>query len=157
MAIFLTVIITIFVIGLLELIFAKLGSSYLVAIIKKSIDISCYIDTYHYHKDTSERVEIGQKMLYKEFFGERKSNFVKDKIDYIFWVFYTHIFDKLLDTVPISVTRHNNRCLSEGEVRGIEKFLDEYLEKQENKYEEYATDSERRKDSECISEANSNE
>ena len=52
-------------------------------------------------------------------------------------------FNKLLNCIPIEVNRYNNHCLEENEVRKTEKFLDDYLDKQEEVYLKYASDYEK--------------
>lgn len=139
MAIFLTVIITILVIVLLQILLLALSKPYIKKIIDDAIDVSCYINTYHYNKEEWDRIKIGQDRYCKLLFNNKVTSFRKDKTDFIFWILYTQIFSKLLNCIPVKVNMHNNRCLSEGEQRGTERFLDEYLKEQEKAYQNYAT------------------
>ena len=137
---FLTILIIVLVI-LLICLFVKLSIPFTKKVINNAIDIACYVDTYHYTKNTKERIKIGKDKFYKSLFKEDNS-FYKSKTDYIFEVFYTRIFTKLLNVVPVEVTRKNNRCLSDGEERNSGKIFDEYFKKQETQYKRYATTNE---------------
>lgn len=141
MAIFLSIIITIFIVACLQILFFKLAQPYIKMIFDKAIDVACYVNTYHYDKTTEERVTIGQERFYKVLFKEdgKLASFKREKTDFIFWMLYTHYFDCLLDCIPIFVNRHNNRCLAEGELRGTEKYLDDIQQKLEKRYKSYAT------------------
>lgn len=57
MIIFLTVVITLLIVILLEYIFFKLSIPYFTEIIKKAIDISCYENTFHY-METEEELSL---------------------------------------------------------------------------------------------------
>lgn len=142
MTILLTVIIAILVMLLLQFIILKISLPYAKETIKKAIDVSCYINTYHYSKDEINRIRIGRERYYEALFGDKVTEFKKDKTDYIFWIFYTQVFNKLLNCIPIDITMYNNRCLSEGELRKTELYLDDYLENQEKEYKKYATEIE---------------
>ena len=76
-------------------------------------------------------------------FKNKITKFKKKKTEFIFDILYTTIFVKLLSCIPIKINRYNNRCLSEGEVRKTEKILDDYLDKQEKMYLDYASDYEK--------------
>ena len=155
----LAVIITILMVILIQLLFLKLTSPILRKVVDEAINVSCYVDTYHYGKSEYDRVQIGQDRYYKILFGEKESSYKRSLTDYVFWVFYTQIFDKLLNCIPRDVSKHHNRCLSEGEERGTCKFLDNYQNTLEEKYTEYCTEQEKqnrmdRFNCECESENN---
>lgn len=143
MIIFLTVIITLLIVILLEYIFFKLSIPYFTEIIKKAIDISCYENTFHYMETEEERTRDGQEKYVKSLFKDKKTNYRKEKAEFIFEILYTRIFTRLLNCIPIEVNRYNNHCLKEDEVRKTEKFLDDYLDKQEEVYLKYASDYEK--------------
>ena len=143
MIIFLTVIITLLIVILLEYIFFKLSIPYFAEIIKKAIDISCYENTFHYMETEEERIRDGQEKYVKSLFKDKKTNYRKEKAEFIFEMLYTRIFTRLLNCIPIEVNRYNNHCLEEDEVRKTEKFLDDYLDKQEEVYLKYASDYEK--------------
>lgn len=138
-----TIIITILVVILLQLLFLKITSSSLKKVIDEAINVSCYVNTYHYTDSEYDRVQIGQEAYYKALFGDRKSSYKRSLTDYIFWVFYTQIFDKLLNCIPMNVNKHNNRCLADGEYRKTGTFLDSYQNELEEKYLKYCTDKEK--------------
>ena len=143
MIIFLTVIITLLIVILLEYVFFKLSIPYFTEIIKKAIDISCYENTFHYMKTEEELIRDGQEKYVKSLFKDKKTNYRKEKAEFIFEILYTRIFTRLLNCIPIEVNRYNNHCLEENEVRKTEKFLDDYLDKQEEVYLKYASDYEK--------------
>lgn len=143
MIIFLTAIITLLIVILLEYIFFKLSIPYFAEIIKKAIDISCYENTFHYMETEEERIRDGQEKYVKSLFKDKKTNYRKEKAEFIFEMLYTRIFTRLLNCIPIEVNRYNNHCLEEDEVRKTEKFLDDYLDKQEKMYLDYASDYEK--------------
>lgn len=143
MIIFLTVVITLLIVILLEYIFFKLSIPYFTEIIKKAIDISCYENTFHYMETEEERTRDGQEKYVKSLFKDKKTNYRKEKAEFIFEILYTRIFTRLLNCIPIEVNRYNNHCLKEDEVRKTEKFLDDYLDKQEEVYLKYASDYEK--------------
>ena len=143
MIIFLTVIITLLIVILLEYVFFKLSIPYFTEIIKKAIDISCYENTFHYMETKEERIRDGQEKYVKSLFKDKKTNYRKEKAEFIFEILYTRIFTRLLNCIPIEVNRYNNHCLEEDEVRKTEKFLDDYLDKQEEIYLKYASDYEK--------------
>ncbi|MGM9543963.1 MAG: hypothetical protein ACI3T9_03190 [Romboutsia timonensis] len=143
MIIFLTVIITLLIVILLEYIFFKLSIPYFQQLIEKAIDISCYENTFHYMNTEGERVRDGQEKYVKSLFKDKVTNFKKEKAEFIFDILYTKIFTKLLCCIPIKINRYNNRCLEEDEVRKTEKILDDYLKKQERMYLDYASDYEK--------------
>lgn len=143
MIIFLTVIITLLIVILLEYVFFKLSIPYFTEIIKKAIDISCYENTFHYMETKEERIRDGQEKYVKSLFKDKKTNYRKEKAEFIFEILYTRIFTRLLNCIPIEVNRYNNHCLEEDEVRKTEKFLDDYLDKQEEVYLKYASDYEK--------------
>lgn len=157
MTILFTILLTIFVIILLKIFFVKIGMIYVSKIIKEAINVSCYVNTYHYSKNEEKRVKIGQQRFTEKILSKGSSSFAKEKTDYIFWVFYTQIFNNLLECIPLSINMHNNRCLAEGEQRGMETFLDKYQNEQEDKYKNYLTKKEQQEinDRQCCSE-NSN-
>lgn len=138
-----TIIITILVVILLQLLFLKVTSSSLKKVINEAINVSCYVNTYHYTESEYNRVQIGQETYYKSLFGDRESSYKRSLTDYIFWEFYTQIFNNLLNCIPMNVNQHNNRCLAEGEHRGTCTYLEEYQCKLENKYEKYCTEQEK--------------
>lgn len=143
MAILSTIIITILVDILLIYLLLKLGVPYARDILDKATEISCYVNTYHYDKCEVDRIKIGKDLLYKSLQLKKKSSISKEKSDFIFWALYTQFYNKLLDTVPIYITKYHNRTLSEGEKRGTAKFLDKYLQQQEEEFDKYATEDER--------------
>ena len=143
MIIFLTVVITLLIVILLEYIFFKLSIPYFTEIIKKAIDISCYENTFHYMETEDERIRDGQEKYVKSLFKDKKTNYRKEKAEFIFEMLYTRIFTRLLNCIPIEVNRYNNHCLEEDEVRKTEKFLDDYLDKQEKMYLDYASNYEK--------------
>lgn len=153
MTIFLTIVFTILFIILIQIFLFKLTQPYIKMIFDNAVEIACYVNTYHYSKDEWERIEIGQKRYYQSIFKKdgKLENFKKDKTDFIFWVLYTQIFNKLLECIPISVNRNNNRCLAEGESRNSEKFLDDYQKHQELEYSSYATKIELQNREDCES------
>lgn len=120
-AILITIILTLAVV----LLFATAVIRYYKELLSVAIDVACYVNTFHYMKNIDERVKIGQEKFYNILFGEKYSKFRKDRTDYIFWVFYTQWFDKLLDVIPLNLNRENNRTLAEGETVDIQKTLDE--------------------------------
>ena len=142
MIILVTVLITLLVIVLLACIILKLGMPYARDILHKSTEICCYVNTYHYDKCEVDRIKIGKDLLYKTLQLKDKYPISRDKSDFIFWALYTQFYNKLLDTVPIYITKYHNRTLSEGEERGTAKFLDGYLAQQEKEFEKYATEDE---------------
>jgi hypothetical protein len=143
MAVFLAVIITILVISLLDYFFVYAAAPYTRKVIDAVIDISCYVNTFHYEKDEEDRVRIGQDRLYKSLFKDRESSFRRKRTDFIFWIFYTKIFNSLLNCIPVEVNICNNRTLAEGESRGIGTFLDKYQEARQRESYKYATDEEK--------------
>ena len=60
-----TVIITLLIIILITYLILKFGAPYARNILQKAIDVSCYVNTYHYDKNEMERVKIGQKDFMK--------------------------------------------------------------------------------------------
>lgn len=151
------IIITILVIILLQLLFIKLTSPSLKKVINEAINICCYVDTYHYEKQEYDRVQIGQDRYYKALFGEKESSYKRSLTDYIFWEFYTQIFNKLLNCIPRDINMHNNRCLSEGESRGTGVYLDRYQATLEDEYSKYCTEQEvQNKMNECSCEEANN-
>lgn len=153
MAIFLTIVFTILFIILIQITLLKLTQPYIKMVFDNAVNVACYVDTYHYTKEEWERIEIGQERYYKSLFKEKSKleNFKRDKTDFIFWVLYTQVFNKLLGCIPIPVNRNNNRCLAEGESRKSEQFLDDYLKHQELEYSSYATIEELRNREDCES------
>ena len=71
MIIFLTVIITLLIVILLEYIFFKLSIPYFAEIIKKAIDISCYENTFHYMETEEERIRDGKNKYVKSLFKDK--------------------------------------------------------------------------------------
>ena len=145
----LTIIITILVVLILEFIFLKAVSPTVSKLYDDAIAVSCYVNTYHYSEDEEDRVRIGQDRFYKSLFGDKKSSFKKDMVDFIFWTIYTQMIDKPLRTIPIDVNMHNNRCLSDGEDRCSGRYLDEYQEKMLDEFDEYLTECEKQKRRDC--------
>ena len=94
-------------------------------------------------KTEEERIRDGQEKYVKSLFKDKKTNYRKEKAEFIFEILYTRIFTRLLNCIPIEVNRYNNHCLEEDEVRKTEKFLDDYLDKQEEVYLKYASDYEK--------------
>lgn len=137
-----TIIITILVMMLLMFFVFKLSIPYIRKVIFNAIDLACYVNTYHYMDDEWTRIEIGQNRYYQSLFNNKKSNFAKNRTDFIFWVLYTQLFNKLLNCIPIEVNRYNNHCLEEDEVRKTEQFLDKYQHNKEVEFIQYATENE---------------
>lgn len=129
-------------------VFINLSIIFTKDVIKNAIDISCYVNTYHYTKDLEDRLKIGQDKYYYSLFDKDRP-FCRRKTDFIFEVFYTQIFNKLLNTIPVEVNRFNNRCLSDGEERKTEQKLDWYLKKQEEEYKKYASKNEIKSRQDC--------
>ena len=120
-----TIIIIILIVMLLVFVIFKLSIPYVRKIIFNAINVACYVNTYHYMNDEWTRVEIGQERYYKSLFNDKKNNFAKDKTDF-----------------PIDINKYNNRCLSDGEERKTEQYLDKYQQNQEVEFIQYATEDE---------------
>ena len=96
MIIFLTVIITLLIVILLEYVFFKLSIPYFTEIIKKAIDISCYENTFHYMETEEERIRDGKNKYVKSLFKDKITNFKKEKAECIFNILYTLLLSPLL-------------------------------------------------------------
>lgn len=132
-----TVIISILATLLVLGLFFYLGLKYAAEILRKAIDVCCYVHTYKYSSSEWDRVEVGQKKFYKALYGEKIGKYRKEKTDYIFWALYTRVLKPLLDVVPTEINQHNNRVLSEGEEVRCSEFVNNYNKTQENLYKEY--------------------
>lgn len=111
-------------------------------LLTKAIDISCYVNTYHYAKNEEERVKIGQEKFYQSLFGEKQSQRKKDKTDYIFWIFYTQYLEKPLSIIPLEINCYNNKCLMEGEVLDTKKYVNQIQDIRLVTTGDYASDEE---------------
>lgn len=142
MATFLIVLITIILSLAAFLLIALAVVKYHKDLISLAMEISCYLDTYHYMDDEETRVSIGQEKFYQTLFGNKVSKFRKEKTDFIFWKYYTQWFSQLLEIIPICLNRESHRCLADGETVNIQKYLDQTQDIRLAMYGAFATEEE---------------